>query len=115
MVGLRKPMMRESIVGRAEVLQTFKISKFGTIAGCRVTDGKITRDADIRVIRDNTLVYEGKIGSLKRFKDDAREVAAGFECGIAMEKFNDVKVGDIFEAYVIEEVRHTTLAGKSEG
>lgn len=115
MVGMRKPMMQESLLGRAEVLQAFKIRKVGTIAGCRITDGKITREAEIRIIRDSSVVYEGKIASLKRFKDDAREVTSGFECGIGIEKFNDVKVGDVFEAYVIEEIRHTTLAGKSEG
>ncbi len=115
MVGMRKPMYREAVSGRAEILQTFKISKVGVIAGCKVTDGKIIRDAEVRVLRDGAVVYEGKIASLKRFKDDVREVIAGFECGMAIEKFNDVKVGDVFEAYVIEEVKHTTLAGKSEG
>lgn len=109
MVGLRKPELRETFQGRAEVLQIFKIGKLGTIAGCRVTDGKIARDANVRLIRDGALIYEGKLASLKRFKDDVRDVAQGYECGMSIEKFNDVKVGDVMEAYVIEEVRQTTL------
>ncbi len=102
--GLLSPIKNEVYLGRAEVRQTFSISKIGTIAGCYVVDGKIQRSARIRVIRDSVEVYSGKMASLKRFKDDAREVASGFECGIQVENFNDVKLGDILECYVIEEV-----------
>ncbi len=86
--------------------ETFKVPKFGTIAGCMVTDGRITRagDTQARLLRDNVVVYEGKIGSLRRFKDDVSEVKAGFECGIGFEKFNDIKVGDVIEAFVVERV-----------
>ncbi|MCL4235139.1 MAG: translation initiation factor IF-2, partial [Deltaproteobacteria bacterium] len=102
--GLLSPIKNEVYVGRAEVRQTFSISKIGTIAGCYVVDGKIQRAARIRVIRDSVEMYSGKMSSLKRFKDDAREVATGFECGIQVENFNDVKLGDILECFVIEEV-----------
>jgi len=105
MEGLLEPTLKEKILGRAEVRQTFHVSKIGTVAGSYVVDGTMTRQADgIRVLRDNVLVYEGKFHSLKRFKDDVREVQAGYECGITVENFNDVKVGDIIEAYVIEKV-----------
>jgi translation initiation factor IF-2 len=105
MEGLLEPTLKEKILGRAEVRQTFHVSKIGTIAGSYVQDGVITRQADgIRVLRDNVLVYEGKLHSLKRFKDDVREVQAGYECGLGVENFNDIKVGDIIEAYVIEKV-----------
>ncbi len=102
--GLLSPIKNEVYLGRAEVRQTFSISKIGTIAGCYVVDGKIQRSAKIRVLRDSVEVYSGKMSSLKRFKDDAREVASGFECGIQVENFNDVKLGDILECFVIEEV-----------
>jgi translation initiation factor IF-2 len=103
MEGLLEPTLKEKILGRAEVRQTFHVSKIGTVAGSYVVDGVMTRQADgIRVLRDNVLVYEGKFHSLKRFKDDVREVQTGYECGITVENFNDVKVGDIIEAYVIE-------------
>jgi translation initiation factor IF-2 len=105
MEGLLEPTLKEKSLGRAEVRQTFHVSKIGTIAGCYVLDGVITRQADgVRVIRDNVLVYEGKLHSLKRFKDDVREVQAGYECGLGVENFNDIKVGDIVEAYVVEKV-----------
>ncbi|MEK6698124.1 MAG: translation initiation factor IF-2 [Nitrospirota bacterium] len=105
MEGLLEPTLKEKSLGRAEVRQTFHVSKVGTIAGCYVLDGVITRQADgVRVIRDNVLVYEGKLHSLKRFKDDVREVQAGYECGLGVENFNDIKVGDIVEAYVVERV-----------
>jgi translation initiation factor IF-2 len=113
-LGLHKPTYKENVIGRAEVLQTFKISKVGTIAGCRVVNGKITRDAEVRVIRDGTVVYEGKLASLKRFKDDVREVQAGYECGIGIQNFNDIKEKDVLEAFVMEEVRPTTLPTKVE-
>jgi translation initiation factor IF-2 len=105
MSGLLEPEYREVILGRAEVRKTFKISKVGTIAGCYVTDGKITRDAGIRVIRDGVVVYEGRLESLKRFKDDVREVMQGYECGLAIEKYNEIKEGDIIEAFTMEAVK----------
>lgn len=105
MKGMLDPEFKEIVTGQAEVRDTFKISKVGTIAGCYVTDGFIKRDALVRVIRDGIVVYEGQLASLKRFKDDAREVRRGFECGIMVEKFNDIKVGDIIEASAMEEVK----------
>ncbi len=105
MKGLLAPKYREEILGHAEVRQTYKISGVGTIAGSYVTDGRIARNASIRLLRDNVVVHEGKIDSLKRFKDDAREVATGYECGIGIERFNDVKVGDVIECFVMEEVQ----------
>lgn len=103
--GMLEPTLKEKVLGRAEVRQTFQITRVGTVAGCYVLDGVISRASEgIRVIRDNIVVYEGKIGSLKRFKDDVREVQAGYECGIVIENFNDVKVGDILENYIIEKI-----------
>ncbi|MFN3480452.1 MAG: translation initiation factor IF-2 [Thermodesulfovibrionales bacterium] len=103
--GLLEPTFKEKILGRAEVRQTFQVSRLGTIAGCYVLDGIISRASDgIRVIRDNIVVYEGKISSLKRFKEDMREVQAGYECGLMIENFNDIKVGDVLENYVMEKV-----------
>jgi translation initiation factor IF-2 len=107
MEGLLAPEEREVVLGSAEVRETFKIPKVGTIAGCFVSDGIIPRTARVRVVRDGVEVYEGLIGSLKRFKDDVREVREGYECGINIEGFNDVKVGDVIEAYKIEEVQRT--------
>jgi translation initiation factor IF-2 len=104
MGGLLTPDVVEKILGRAEVRNTFTVPKAGTIAGCFVVDGKIQRSNMLRLIRDGKIVYEGKISSLKRFKDDAKEVASGFECGLAIENFNDIKNGDILEAFVKEEV-----------
>ena len=106
MVGLLDPTFKEVRIGAAEVRETFKTPKFGTIAGCMVLDGRITRsgDAQARLLRDNAVVYEGRIGSLRRFKDDVSEVKAGFECGIGFEKYNDIKVGDVIEAFVVERV-----------
>jgi translation initiation factor IF-2 len=101
--GLLAPTLRERVLGRAEVRVTFSISKVGTIAGCYVTDGMVTRaGSGIRVLRDNVVMYEGKIGSLKRFKEDVREVQAGYECGISVEHFNDIKAGDVLECYTVE-------------
>ncbi|MFK7694062.1 translation initiation factor IF-2, partial [Paenibacillus sp. HJGM_3] len=104
MKGMLDPIFKEVVIGHAEVRNIFKISKIGTIAGCMITDGKITRNADVRVIRDNVVVTDGKIDSLKRFKDDVKEVSTGYECGISIVKFNDLKEGDIIEAYVMETV-----------
>ncbi len=105
MEGLLEPTLKERILGRAEVRQTFHVSKVGTIAGSYVVEGMLSRQCDgVRIIRDNVLVYTGKFHSLKRFKDDAREVQAGYECGIGIENFNDIKVGDIVECFVIDKV-----------
>ncbi len=103
--GLLEPTLKEKILGRAEVRQTFQISRIGTIAGCYVVDGIISRTSDgIRIIRDNIVVYDGKLSSLKRFKDDVKEVQTGYECGITIENYNDLKVGDILENYIIEKI-----------
>ncbi|NPA25904.1 MAG: translation initiation factor IF-2, partial [Deltaproteobacteria bacterium] len=107
MEGLLAPEIKEVYLGRAEVRETFMVSKVGTIAGCRVVDGKVKRNARVRLLRDDVIVVESTISSLKRFKDDAREVAAGFDCGIGIENYNDVKVGDVIEAYTLEEVSAT--------
>jgi translation initiation factor IF-2 len=105
--GLLKPEQRESVLGEAEVLQVFKVSKVGTIGGCTVRSGIIQRTAKVRVVRDGTLVYTGAISSLKRFKDDVKDVREGLECGIGVENFNDLKVGDRIEAFRIEEIKRT--------
>lgn len=105
MKGMFKPVYQEVELGRASVRNTFKVSGVGTIAGAYVQDGKVTRNAQVRVVRDGVVVHEGKIASLKRFKDDAREVAAGYECGIGIEGFNDVQEGDVIEAFIMEEVQ----------
>jgi translation initiation factor IF-2 len=100
-----QPEIKEKVLGRAEVRAVFKVSKVGTIAGCYVLNGIISRASDgIRVIRDNIVVYEGKISSLKRFKEDVREVQAGYECGLTIENFNDIKEGDILENYILEKI-----------
>lgn len=104
MTGLLDPEYEEKVIGNVEVRQTFKVSKVGTIAGSYVTDGKITRDSGVRVIRDGVVIYEGELDQLKRFKDDAKEVTAGYECGITIKNFNDVKEGDIFEPFIMVEI-----------
>ncbi|MFB7813038.1 translation initiation factor IF-2 [Paenibacillus chitinolyticus] len=104
MKGMLDPIFKENIIGHAEVRNTFKITGVGTIAGCMVTSGKIARNAEVRLLRSNIVVYEGKVDALKRFKDDAKEVAQGYECGISLEKYNDIKEGDIIEAFVMETV-----------
>lgn len=103
--GMLKPKIREINLGTAEVREVYKISSVGTIAGCYITEGKVLRSAQIRLVRDGIVVVEDTIKSLKRFKDDAKEVAKGFECGIGLEKFNDIKVGDVFESFMLEEYR----------
>lgn len=106
MAGLLDPEFEEEVLGQAEVRQTFKVPS-GTVAGCYVTEGKITRSAEVRVLRDNVIVHEGKIASLKRFKDDVREVAHGYECGIGVERFNDIKEGDVIEAFIMKRIERT--------
>ena len=107
MEGMLSAEVKEEVKGSAEIRETFKISKVGTIAGCMVTDGTIERNHDVRVIRDGVVVYTGKLGSLKRFKDDAKEVRQGFECGLNIANFNDIKVGDVVEAFEMVEVKRT--------
>ena len=107
MVGLLEPVFKESVMGRAEVRQTFHVPKVGMIAGCSVLDGRIERGARARVLRDQVVIYDGKLSSLRRFKDDAKEVKAGFECGIGIDNFNDIKVNDVIEAYELQEMKPT--------
>jgi len=105
MLGKLKPEFRETAVGAAEVRDTFRIPKVGSIAGCYITDGKMTRDARVRLVRDSVIVFEGKVGSLRRFKEDVAEVQQGFECGIGIANFSDVKIGDVIEAFALEELK----------
>ncbi|GGL43844.1 translation initiation factor IF-2 [Sporolactobacillus putidus] len=105
MKGMLDPEYKEKVIGQLEVRTIFKVSKIGTIAGCYVTDGKISKDAGIRLVRNGVVIYEGHVDTLKRFKDDAKEVKSGFECGVTLENFNDIKEGDTMEAYIMEEVQ----------
>ena len=105
MKGMLAPTFEEVVIGHAEVRMTYKVSAVGTIAGCMVKDGKVTRDAQVRVLRDNIVIHEGEVGSLQRFKDAAKEVTAGFECGMSILKFNDIKEGDVFECFTMQEVK----------
>ncbi|HKH99086.1 MAG TPA: translation initiation factor IF-2 [Candidatus Sulfotelmatobacter sp.] len=110
MTGLLEPTIKETYQGRAEVLETFRIPKVGTIAGCRVSDGLIKRDSEVRLLRDNVVVFKGKVQSLRRFKDDAKEVTNGMECGISIANYGDVKVGDVIEAFVTERIAAEVIA-----
>jgi len=112
--GLLRPESKETVLGDAQVLQLFKVSKVGTIAGCMVRNGTIQRTGRVRVVRDGVQIYDGTISSLKRFKDDVKEVREGLECGIGVENFNDLKVSDMIESYRVEEVKRT-LAGSAAG
>jgi translation initiation factor IF-2 len=107
MSGMLAPMLRETKLGDATILEIFKVSKVGNVAGCRVTEGVVERGANVRLIRDNVVVHQGKLSQLKRFKDDAREVVAGQECGMAFENYQDMKVGDTIECYRVETVQRT--------
>ncbi len=107
MSGLLSPTLRETMLGNAEILEIFNISKVGKIAGCRVTDGKVERGANVRLIRDNVVIHEGKLATLKRFKDEVREVAAGQECGMAFEKYEDMRAGDVIECYRVESIQRS--------
>lgn len=109
MVGMLEPDYKETVLGKAEIRQTYKISNVGTIAGCYVVQGKMVRNSKARVIRDGIVIFESELASLKRFKDDVKEVAEGYECGLSIEKFNDIKEGDIIEDYVMEEVKKKEL------
>ena len=103
--GMLAPKYRDVDLGRCEVRQVYRISNVGAVAGCYVLEGKITRGAKIRVVRDGIIIADDELSSLKRFKDDVKEVASGYECGISLVKFNDIKEGDVFEAYLVEEYR----------
>lgn len=105
MKGMLEPKIREVALGQAEVREVYRITGVGTVAGCYVTEGKVARNAMIRLVRDGVVLCEDKISSLKRFKDDQKEVAQGYECGIGLEKYNDIKVGDVFESFILEEYR----------
>ena len=105
MAGLLAPVSREVYLGQAEVREVFSVPKVGSIAGSHVVDGKLTRNASVRLLRDGVVVHNGKIASLRRFKDDVKEVAAGYECGLQVDKYNDVKVGDVIEVFVMEEIK----------
>jgi translation initiation factor IF-2 len=107
MSGLLPPTLRETMLGNAQILEIFSVSKVGKVAGCRVTDGTVERGANVRLIRDNVVIHEGKLSQLKRFKDDAREVVAGQECGMAFENYQDMRVGDIIECYRVETIQRT--------
>jgi translation initiation factor IF-2 len=107
MSGLLAPTLRETMLGNAQILEIFKVSKIGNIAGCRVTDGTVERGANVRLIRDNVVIHEGKLSQLKRFKDDAREVSAGMECGMAFENYQDMKQGDVIECYRVETIQRS--------
>jgi translation initiation factor IF-2 len=107
MSGLLAPTRRETFLGNAEILEVFTISKVGKVAGCRVTEGKVERGAQVRLIRDNVVVHEGKLSQLKRFKDDVKEVTAGQECGMAFEGYQDMRQGDTIECYRVEKVQRS--------
>ena len=107
MSGLLSPERRETFLGNAEILEIFNITKVGKVAGCRVVEGVVERGASVRLIRDNVVIHEGKLSTLKRFKDEVREVPAGQECGMAFERYEDMRVGDIIEAYRVEEFART--------
>ncbi len=113
--GLLEPVFQESYLGRAEVRNTFRVTGAGTIAGCYVTDGVLNRTAQIRVVRDGVVINTSKLSSLKRFKDDASEVRTGFECGVGISNFNDVKIGDILEAFSIQKVSGAEAAAAQSG
>jgi translation initiation factor IF-2 len=107
MSGLLSPEVRETFIGNAEILEVFNITKVGRVAGCRVTDGIVERGAGVRLIRDDVVIHEGKLSTLKRFKDEVKEVNAGQECGMAFEKYEDMRAGDVIECYRVEEVART--------
>ena len=107
LTGMLDPEFKEVYLGRVEIKKVFKVSKVGNIGGAVVVDGKVKRDANVRVLRNEIVVYEGKLSSLKRFKDDAREVIQGQECGVGIENFNDIKDGDIIEAFEVQEIKRT--------
>ena len=106
MKGMLAPKFEEQVIAHVEIRQLYKVSKVGTVCGCYVQDGKVQRGCKVRVVRDGIVVFEGEMASLRRFKDDVKEVAAGYECGIQIEKFNDEREGDIIEAYVMKQIEN---------
>ncbi len=104
MSGLLAPTVRETFLGNAEILEVFNISKVGKVAGCRITEGKVERGAHVRLIRDNVVIHEGRLSTLKRFKDEVNEVNAGQECGMGFENYQDLKQGDVIECFSVEEI-----------
>jgi len=110
MSGLLEPTFKETHLGRAEVRETFRVPKVGTVAGCYVQEGVIKRDAEVRLLRDNVVIFKGKVGSLRRFKDDASEVRSGMECGIGIANYGDIKIGDVIEAFVTQRVAAEAIA-----
>jgi len=110
MSGLLEPTIKETYQGRAEVRETFRIPKVGTVAGCRIIDGIVKRDSEVRLLRDNVVVFKGKVGSLRRFKEDASEVRNGMECGIAVANYGDIKAGDVIEAFATERIAAEVIA-----
>ena len=104
MAGLLEPIYKENPIGRVEVKEIFRVPKVGAVAGCYVADGRVERNANVRLLRDGVVVFNGKLSSLRRFKDDVKEVQAGYECGIGLENYQDIKPGDILEVYEIQEV-----------
>ena len=109
MVGLLDPTFKEIVLGQAKVRQLFRVPRLGTIAGCYIADGKVTRSSEVRLLRDNVVIYTGKIASLKRFKDDVSEVKQGYECGIGIAGYNDLKEEDVIESFVMEKVMAESL------
>jgi len=107
MSGLLSPDLRETMLGNAEILEVFNISKVGKVAGCRVSDGKVERGAKVRLIRDNVVIHEGSLSTLKRFKDEVRDVQSGQECGMSFENYEDIRAGDVIECYRVEEIART--------
>ena len=107
MSGLLDPALREAMLGNAEILEVFNITKVGKVAGCRVTDGRVERGANVRLIRDNVVVHEGKLSTLKRFKDEVKEVVAGQDCGMAFESYQDMRAGDVIECYRVEQIKRS--------
>ena len=105
MEGMLSPELKEQVTGNVEIRETFKVSKVGTIAGCMVIDGKVTRNSKIRLIREGVVIHDGELASLKRFKDDVKEVTKGYECGLNIKNFNDIQIGDIIEVYETVEVK----------
>ena len=104
MTGLLEPVYQEQVIGRVDIKEIFHVPKIGSVAGCLVTDGHVERNSNIRLLRDDVVVFDGKIATLRRFKEDAREVQSGYECGIGLENFQDIKPGDVFEIYHMEEL-----------
>jgi translation initiation factor IF-2 len=109
MSGMLAPIIQEEFIGKLEVRDIFKVGKVGTIAGCMAVEGKIIKKSKVKVIRDNVVVFQGNLGTLKRFKDDVKEVKNGYECGVTVENYNDVKIGDIIECYIDKEIRDEVL------